>query len=532
MKDIKTNMSDLVKEVEFEGKTHYAIPTILITEGVHNKIYYPGTELSKFPEAWNGRPIPFTHPEKRGQPITANSPRIHEDMVTGKMFDCKYLDGDPKGVGVEKLGRLTGMAYVDKEKAQKLSPEFIQKLNDNQMIEVSTGLFTEDDFTPGTWNGEKFEATAKNYRPDHLAILLHDVGACSIKDGAGMPRVNSEDEMKGFKSLGGAGSGNFGHSGRPGELGGCGGGSDATGSELNKMGKDVKQSDKVGIDAKEKVAVADKIKSALAITNTKWHEASKKLVDEQSKARPDENKIDKYTREVTSLYNEMNRLQTKEAELNEHNNQQESYHEAIEEHNGKANSLYIETAKRYDIKTNKEENVMDKKAKVKALVEAGHFTAEDSELLEATPDTMFSRIEVLAAKPFGKKLTDEEQTTLDAEKLKTAEAEKAKMKKNEDESIAAAKELKDLRDLKSSEAVVEGIKLFNETKKVIVDSLKANKRNKFSEEQLMAKSMPELQNLAELAGNEMDFSGRSAAVRANREADNAVPEMPKMEFKK
>lgn len=63
------------------------------------------------------------------------------------------------------------------------------------MVELSTGLFTDNEVEAGTWNGEDFVAIARNYRPDHLAILPDKVGACSIKDGAGLLRLNDEHAL-------------------------------------------------------------------------------------------------------------------------------------------------------------------------------------------------------------------------------------------------------------------------------------------------------------------------------------------------
>ena len=40
----------------------------------------------------------------------------------------------------------------------------------------------------GDWNGKAYVGIARNYRPDHLAILPDMKGACSIADGAGLCR--------------------------------------------------------------------------------------------------------------------------------------------------------------------------------------------------------------------------------------------------------------------------------------------------------------------------------------------------------
>ena len=59
-------------------------------------------------------------------------------------------------------------------------------------MELSTGLFTDNDETAGVSpKGRNYEAVARNHRPDHMAVLPDQVGACSINDGCGV-LVNEE----------------------------------------------------------------------------------------------------------------------------------------------------------------------------------------------------------------------------------------------------------------------------------------------------------------------------------------------------
>ena len=53
---------------------------------------------------------------------------------------------------------------------------------------MSTGLYVDRDETPGTCpkSGRPYDAVARNYRPDHLAILPDQRGACSNEDGCGI----------------------------------------------------------------------------------------------------------------------------------------------------------------------------------------------------------------------------------------------------------------------------------------------------------------------------------------------------------
>jgi hypothetical protein len=53
-------------------------------------------------------------------------------------------------------------------------------------------LYTDKVEEEGVWNGEEYTWVAKNFRPDHLALLPDLKGACSVADGAGFLRVNEE----------------------------------------------------------------------------------------------------------------------------------------------------------------------------------------------------------------------------------------------------------------------------------------------------------------------------------------------------
>lgn len=188
---MKMLMSDLVREDKLDGRDYLVAPVVLITEGVHNNILYRAEDLKKFPEAWDGRPIPLLHPEQRGKPISANSPEILESRIIGNIYRTKYDEWDSNG---RKLKGLKSEAWIDVAKCKKIAPKLLKALRDGENIEVSTGLFTEDLDERGEWNQESYAAIATNYRPDHLAVLPGLKGACSWEDGAGMPRVNAKDE--------------------------------------------------------------------------------------------------------------------------------------------------------------------------------------------------------------------------------------------------------------------------------------------------------------------------------------------------
>ena len=182
-----TNIGQLIRHETLEGRDYIVAPVVLITEGVHNNVFYSGDELAKHVDSWNGRPLVVpTHPTVNGRPVTANSKKVLEKMGVGMVLNVNW------DVGTKKL---KGEAWFDKEKLEKKNPTVLARLEQKSpKLEVSTGLFTDDVMRANSFNGKTYSTEAKNHRPDHLAILPDEKGACSWEDGAGLPRINSAEE--------------------------------------------------------------------------------------------------------------------------------------------------------------------------------------------------------------------------------------------------------------------------------------------------------------------------------------------------
>ena len=164
--------------IQHEGVTHLKVPVVMMVEGVHNgshgPLLYTAEELSKFPEAWDGRPVVIDHPEVEGVYISANSPQMIEQRKIGNVYNT-HMDGS----------RLMAELWINEEKIRQMSSAVLAALQAGQTLEVSLGMFTEEEQVSGTWRGETYDAIARNNRPDHLALLPGGVGACSIADGCG-----------------------------------------------------------------------------------------------------------------------------------------------------------------------------------------------------------------------------------------------------------------------------------------------------------------------------------------------------------
>ena len=170
-----------------QGEKHLVVPVVMMVEGVHNgshgPLYHPAEELGKFPESWNGIPVIVRHPQKDGVYVSANSPDIVDDQVIGRVYNTKFEDG-----------KLKAEVWINEHKASLVYPEILSYLRKGQPIDVSVGVFTDDEYISGEWNGEKYVGIAKNHRPDHLALLPNERGACSWTDGCGI-RLNKEGEV-------------------------------------------------------------------------------------------------------------------------------------------------------------------------------------------------------------------------------------------------------------------------------------------------------------------------------------------------
>lgn len=186
---LTSNISGKVRRETLDGRDYLVVPMRMLKEGVLNgskgPLFYPQSEIARGSDAWNNMPIVVNHPTKDGKACSARSPKILEQYGVGTVFNTV--------VG----GPLDAEAWFDYKKAQKLIPNELAKAERGEPIELSTGLFTDNqpvkNDDKATYNGKKYTHIARNYRPDHLAILPDKKGACSNKDGCGVNVVNEEE---------------------------------------------------------------------------------------------------------------------------------------------------------------------------------------------------------------------------------------------------------------------------------------------------------------------------------------------------
>jgi hypothetical protein len=199
---ITANFSNAkVRKASMGGRDYLVAPLTLIVPGVLNgskgALYYPPEEVAKDPSMWNNTPIVVNHPTQNGVGVSAREPKVMHDYCIGSLMRTRVHNGKLKAEG-----------WFDIENTKRIDPRIYQSLLQGQPMELSTGLFTENEEAPAGshYNGTNYQYIARNYKPDHLAILPDQKGACSMKDGCGMLVDNQEPTDNG-----GVGSGRRGH---------------------------------------------------------------------------------------------------------------------------------------------------------------------------------------------------------------------------------------------------------------------------------------------------------------------------------
>lgn len=170
-----------------DGKKYLVAPLSILVPGVLNgskgPLFYPPDHVANAAPKWDGMPIVVYHPTIMGKNVSATHPGVLEKSGIGFVKNSK----------IGKAGRNTAHGWFDEERTKKVDVRVYNSLIAGKQIELSTGLFTDNEETPGVHNGKQYVAVAKNYRPDHLAILPDQIGACSINDGCGV-LVNGSGE--------------------------------------------------------------------------------------------------------------------------------------------------------------------------------------------------------------------------------------------------------------------------------------------------------------------------------------------------
>lgn len=163
------------------GRPHKVFPAVLVREQILNnnlgRTFLPAEEIEASVDAWNGMPVVVRHPTKRGQPVSARTPDVLNARGVGQVFNARLEDGS-----------LKADVFVDLERARAVEDagDVVQNVERGRPGEVSTGFGTHVENAAGSFGGEEYEAVLRRIRPDHLALLPSEKGACSVEDGCGL----------------------------------------------------------------------------------------------------------------------------------------------------------------------------------------------------------------------------------------------------------------------------------------------------------------------------------------------------------
>ena len=190
---IVSNFAGQVRRAALNGRTYLVAPLSLIVPGVlagsQGPLYYPPEEIARNHQEWEGMPLVAYHPFADGKNVSANHPGVLERQGIGFVRKPHI---DPL-----KNNRLTAEGWFDVENTRRINKSILNALERGQPIELSTGLFTENEPAQNgaNYNGRGYTHIARNYKPDHVAVLPDQVGACSLRDGCGV-LVNCQGDDK------------------------------------------------------------------------------------------------------------------------------------------------------------------------------------------------------------------------------------------------------------------------------------------------------------------------------------------------
>jgi len=197
MKELKLMLSkgeeiNVAFRARKQGGVDYRIyPCVLLAEGVHHgsgsePVYYSSAVIQASVNAWNNMPVTIGHPVNQvGEYILCNNDgTIRAQWEVGMVRNAKFEDN-----------KLKADLWINVSRANSTNPQLLPFLQNGGQLDVSTGLLAMEDGVEGTWNNETFSASITEIIPDHLALLPNQKGACSWDDGCGV-RTNSGNEQK------------------------------------------------------------------------------------------------------------------------------------------------------------------------------------------------------------------------------------------------------------------------------------------------------------------------------------------------
>jgi len=174
--------TETVSTQVLDGRKFLVVPVVAVKEMVLNGEFLQGPQIEESVKLWNDVPVSIVHPVANGKKVSAKGIEYVQKIIIGRFYNTYF-----------EANKLKGEMWIDIEKANTLGGDaknLLDRLQRDEVVEVSTAYFADTSEEIGTYDGNEYSGVQYNIRPDHLAILPGAVGACSVKDGCGAPRVN------------------------------------------------------------------------------------------------------------------------------------------------------------------------------------------------------------------------------------------------------------------------------------------------------------------------------------------------------
>ena len=427
-------------------------------------------EFGANPLSWNGRPIVVNHPEIDGEKVSASLPEIVDKEKIGEIYNTTL---DDKKLKLE--------AWIDLERAESLGGtihETVQRLQEGEeVIEVSTGLFSNVEDKDGKFNEEDYKGIWRNVIPDHLAILSEETGACSIEDGCGVPRSNAAADCD------------------------C-------------------DPDSKSLFAK----VKDKWNMFRIAGTGMTNEAKRNFLSAAIREKLNSSWV-----WLMAVYEDTVVFETDDG-LFELSYSMSDNSITFSDEEPVAVVAQVDFVP--PLTVNNSGNIaMDKDKFIDKLIanEVNKFEEKDKEWLSKLDEEKLVKFAPLAeAEPASEGDTaavDEPADDVDDTPADDGKVDDGEVDSKDADPITLEKYIEDA-PAEVGEILSEGIRLQEEKRSALVASVIANEKNTFTEDQLKVMATPALESMAKLAGNE-DYSGRGAP-RTQTTDPNAPPAMPKV----
>ena len=190
---LTVNMVGPYRNETFEGREYIVGPARLIVPGVlegsQGSLLYQSEDVTNEPAVWNGMPLVVYHPQQNGQYVSARQPSVLQESRIGWVFGANNNSGNLDAEAWFDV-QLTNTADKKLHNGTQIMP----RLKSGGQIELSTGLKLDKIQRAGEHNGKKYTHIARNFRPDHVAVLPDREGACAIKDGCGIGVANKKSK--------------------------------------------------------------------------------------------------------------------------------------------------------------------------------------------------------------------------------------------------------------------------------------------------------------------------------------------------